>query len=508
MKNAGDILLTLRESRGIRIEGELEQACTCDMQTPWEAWQEIWSDRREDREAEELRKKGGAADSDFAADHGDARVAGLKPSAYERMIAGCVRLSLGGASPQARALVMAVGLLRSPFSVGQAALLADVTPLEARACLEELFSLGLVERDERRGVFSVHALVQSALRAQAGDREAAAAGAKQRLMTVASRAVMAGAEDVEQGRGQLGKYALDSHRPLLDQVSSHWFTTGADTETVSRVQWVAERLESLRADRAVPDDAPVDTEDTTGELTRMREQAADHMKNERFERARDLYREVLAVQVDREGGYSLRAAETRVLVGEACLEMGDFDGAVEEYNRALVTQVVARGTRDHPDVAALHVAVGNCKLRAGDAQGAETEYRLALDVTARVFGAEALECAAPLNALGNAYRDQLRYDEALERYRLALQIRQAKLGETDVATQDTLANIAAVYAEQGRFKEAADLLLKAGLVFAREKGAQHPETVKVQVLASRMLEEHKRQQADAGTNAKEHELRL
>lgn len=195
-------------------------------------------------------------------------------------------------------------------------------------------------------------------------------------------------------------------------------------------------------------------------------------------------------------------------VGDACGELEAFGEAMEEYGKALVTQVVARGTREHPDVAALHVAVGNCKLKAGDAEGAATEYRLALDVTARVFGAEALECAAPLNALGNAYREQLQLDEALERYRLALQIRRAALGETSVVTQDTLANIAAVYAQQGRFKEAGDMLLKAGLVFSRELGGQHPETVKVQVQASMHLEEHKRQQAGVGENGREHEVRL
>lgn len=508
MKNSADVLLALREARGVKIEGDLDQQCSCDMQMPWEALEEIWSDKREGREAEAMRRKADFEESDFAFDHGEGKVAGLKYAAYERLVAGCVKLALGGASEEARALLVACGLLRAPFGAAQAGVLADQTPLEARASLEELVSLGLAERDERRGLYSVHALVRGALLQQAGERDALVPVAKQRLMSLASRVTTSAGEDLDRGRAQLGKYALDCQRSLLDQVSSHWFTSGADPETVSRAEWVAGRLEELRAERVAPDDAPVDTADTTGELAKAREQAEDHMRNERFERARDQFREILEAQVEREGGYALSTAATRARIGDACCELGEFDAATEEYNRALVTQVVAKGTREHPDVAALHVAVGNCKLRAGDAQGAETEYRLALDVTARVFGAEALECAAPLNALGNAYREQLRFDDALERYRLALQIRREKLGETSVATQDTLANIAAVYAEQGRFKEAADMLLKAGLVFTRELGAQHPETVKVQVLASRMLDEHKRQQADAGGNVKEHEMQL
>lgn len=467
---------------------------------------------------------------------------------------------------------MAVALFHAPFSLASAAVVADRPQLETKGCLEELCSLGLVERDERRGVYSVHDLVRSALRAQGGERDAAVAAAKQRLMVregegmgkgiflaaappahlaegesllhcdlplkllprsnprprmfchgphyrsppghplppqgVATRAVMASSDDIDAGRTQLGKYALDCQRPLLDQVASHWFSTGADAETVTRAEWVAEKIEAMRADRVEPDDAPVDTVDTTGELTLMRSQAEDHFANERFDRARDLYRTLLEAQAGREGGYALSTAVTRVRIGDACCELGEFPEAIAEYEKALVTQVVVHGTREHQDVAALHIAVGNCKLKAGDAAGAAVEYRLALDVTARLFGQESIHCAAPLNALGNAYREQFAFDDALERYRLALQIRRAALGESHVATQDTIANIAAVYAEQGRHKEAAEMLIKAGLVFSRELGAQHPDTVKVQVMAARMLEEHKRNAQPSGNALKEHELRL
>lgn len=95
VKNSGDVLLALREARGIRIEGDLENMCSCDMQTPWEAWQEIWTDKKEDKEARLAAAGSAGAESEFAAENGNARVAGLKLSAYERMIAGCVKARRG-----------------------------------------------------------------------------------------------------------------------------------------------------------------------------------------------------------------------------------------------------------------------------------------------------------------------------------------------------------------------------------------------------------------------------
>ena len=72
------------------------------------------------------------------------------------------------------------------------------------------------------------------------------------------------------------------------------------------------------------------------------------------------------------------------------------------------------------------------------------------------------------------FAGQGRLDDALEMYRLALQLRRAGLGEEARPTQDTLYNIASCYAAQKRYKEAADILARLAPTRLRPVAARPP----------------------------------
>lgn len=497
-KPCGELLMELREARGIKIEGEVDKMCNCDMQAPWDAMQDMWGCKPEAAAEEDKKAHRGRAVKEKLPSAGEMRrsaIAGLRPDLYEKVTVACARLAYSGVSPPAQKALREVSVFATPFDLRAAAAVLDEAPEATATLLERLAFCGLVEYDGVRELYSVHKLVRLLA---ARERKDGGAGAKQRLLAYASQVVVDAASDIGAGHVQLGKYWLDTHRTLLDDVTSTWFTTAADADTVSRVSWLQAKLAALKSDRKEPDNAPVDTVDTTGEMTELRERAAKALEQEPPENAAAvaLYRQVLELQRAAMGGYAAPTAVTRQTIGELLTADEKYSEAIGEFEAAMVTQAVAAGTRATAEVAALHVGVGNCYMKTDRAEAAATEYRLSLDIYAKLKGQDSIECAVPLNALGSAYWAQGKLEEALERYHMALVLRRAAFGEDSKETQDTLANIAGVYAQQKRYKEASDILLKTGIVYARIYGKQAPETTRVHVLTKQMLDAQKGQSPD------------
>ena len=115
-------LLVLREARGVRIEGDSEAACNCDMQGGWESLQEMWHGRPEEQEEHGLVRgtMGEIRDGQ--------KVAGLKPEAYEKTIFACCKARLAPhprRSPVARRAKVVRGVA-APVAEGEAKQLAQV----------------------------------------------------------------------------------------------------------------------------------------------------------------------------------------------------------------------------------------------------------------------------------------------------------------------------------------------------------------------------------------------
>ena len=86
------------------------------------------------------------------------------------------------------------------------------------------------------------------------------------------------------------------------------------------------------------------------------------------------------------------------------------------------------------------------------------------------------ELAISLARIANLYFDQGRYSEAEPLYLRSLSICEQRLGADHPDTAGSLNNLASLYKSQGRYSEAEPLYLRSLLISERQLGADHPYT--------------------------------
>jgi tetratricopeptide (TPR) repeat protein len=75
------------------------------------------------------------------------------------------------------------------------------------------------------------------------------------------------------------------------------------------------------------------------------------------------------------------------------------------------------------------------------------------------------------------YRNQGKYDEALDLYHRAEKVFVAVYGHEHPLVADTKYNIANLYKNQGKLEEARQLYLECEQIYTKVYGAQHSETM-------------------------------
>ena len=103
-------------------------------------------------------------------------------------------------------------------------------------------------------------------------------------------------------------------------------------------------------------------------------------------------------------------------------------------------------------------------------------YEKALEIREKVLGKEHPDTAATYNNIAGVYQDQGNYGEALEYYRKALEIKEKVLGREHPYTAATYNNIALVYQDQGNYDEALEYCRKALEISEKVLGKEHPST--------------------------------
>ena len=86
------------------------------------------------------------------------------------------------------------------------------------------------------------------------------------------------------------------------------------------------------------------------------------------------------------------------------------------------------------------------------------------------------ELAASLARIANLYFDQGRYSEAEPLYLRSLHINQQQLGADHPDTATSLSNLALLYSSQERYSEAKSLYLRSLYINQQQLGADHPDT--------------------------------
>jgi len=94
-----------------------------------------------------------------------------------------------------------------------------------------------------------------------------------------------------------------------------------------------------------------------------------------------------------------------------------------------------------------------------------------------VLGKEHPHTATTYDNIAAVYRNQGKYDEALELHQKALYIRENVLGKEHPYTAYTYENIARVYSDQGKYVEALEWCCKGYRILLHRLGDTHPHTM-------------------------------
>jgi tetratricopeptide (TPR) repeat protein len=112
----------------------------------------------------------------------------------------------------------------------------------------------------------------------------------------------------------------------------------------------------------------------------------------------------------------------------------------------------------------------------GDPESARLITEEALKISEEQLGEIHLDTAISLNNLAGLYQNLGRYKEAEPLLLRALEINEVQLGENHLETAYNLNNLASLYRILGRYKEAEPLYLRALKIREEQLGENHPDT--------------------------------
>jgi tetratricopeptide (TPR) repeat protein len=127
------------------------------------------------------------------------------------------------------------------------------------------------------------------------------------------------------------------------------------------------------------------------------------------------------------------------------------------------------------DTNELYFKAGCYQKRLGNYTPAEKFHLRAAEISASVFGVGSQSYATDLNDLAGVYKDQGKYDEAIEKYEVALRIDEETIGRKHSNYATRLNNLALVYKLQGRYDEAIEKYEEALRIDEITIGREHPD---------------------------------
>jgi len=167
-------------------------------------------------------------------------------------------------------------------------------------------------------------------------------------------------------------------------------------------------------------------------------------------------------------------------VGLMLYHMLDSDAAIAQYNEAILLKIAAGGEKS-PSLAATYNNLGVAYDDNGDYDEAIEQYEKALDIYEIHPAYKAHpETATTYNNLGIAYRKKGEYDKAIELYKKALGIYENHPAyKAHPETAKTYNNLGAAYGAKGDYDEAIEQFEKALGIYENHPAYKaHPETAK------------------------------
>lgn len=240
----------------------------------------------------------------------------------------------------------------------------------------------------------------------------------------------------------------------------------------------------------------------------------------RFADARRLLQSALEIRERLLGMDHPDTAETCQDIASVCQDEGDYDSALEWYDRALeiVKNTLGEGSSraatlynniatvlqsqghlasaltlfqkaqavyesslgaEHPETADVYSNLGMLYYDLGDYGQAHQWCAKALDVYEKMPEPDELDIANVDNNIALLYHAQGKFSQALQWYREALDIEEKVLGRLHPGIASTYNNIASLYESQGDYAEALSWYGKALIIREEKLGKEHPDTATV-----------------------------
>jgi len=190
------------------------------------------------------------------------------------------------------------------------------------------------------------------------------------------------------------------------------------------------------------------------------------------------YNEAILLKIAAGGEKSPSLAATYNNLGVAYDDNGDYDEAIEQYEKALDIYEIHPAYKAHPETATTYNNLGIAYRKKGEYDKAIELYKKALGIKEQVYGKTHPETARTYNNLGDAYRNKGVYDKAIEQFEKALDIYEIHPAyKAHPETAGTYNNLGAAYGAKGKYDKAIELYKKALGIYENHPAYKaHPET--------------------------------
>ncbi len=160
-------------------------------------------------------------------------------------------------------------------------------------------------------------------------------------------------------------------------------------------------------------------------------------------------------------------------LGTAYFNKGEFDKAIEHFNKALDIAFMLYG-EEHFSIDAWYNNLGNAYDSKGEHGKAIKYYHKAMDIAKRLYGEDHSSFAIRYGNLGGAYCNIGEYDKAIQYFQDAIVISNRFYGGDDPNIATWFNNLGGVYASKGWYDNAIEYYKKALAIGKKFYGEDDP----------------------------------
>ncbi len=195
-----------------------------------------------------------------------------------------------------------------------------------------------------------------------------------------------------------------------------------------------------------------------------------------YEKAQEQFERAVALRSRLLGDDDPEAQASTLGLARALEQRGRYDDAARLLTPLIERLRRARGA-EHPETVDAAANMGRLLWQQGKYAEAEPVLQAALAGQRRTRGEDDLATLATMNSLANTYFSQAKYAESEPLYRTILDRRRRVQGAEHPSTLVSMSNLAGLLRVRGRYDEAEALYTEVRDMRLRVLGAEHPDTL-------------------------------